>query len=192
MDVPTLHLNEDFLDEYAAGTLDVDQSAAIEEHLLACELCQSRLVRADQFIALFRAAAESQSWCAKYRPWKLVVTAAAMAAALTMVLVTPRAQLTTPERVQMRSLRGPNVASSMTFGRRAVLVFDSPYLSGARNYVAEIVDLNGGHVLTCRTVMKEGRPAMLIEKLPRGSYWVRLHAQQDDGAPAAEYELLVQ
>jgi hypothetical protein len=187
-----LHVDEKFLDQYAAGTLQADHVAAVEEHLLECELCQSRLVQADQFIALFRAASQSQCWSAKYRPWKLLGPAGLVAAALTLILVPPREQLTAPATVLLRSLRKPDAALSIVFGRPALLVFDPPVLSDSPNYLAKIVDLNGAQVLTRQTAVKEGQPAILIEKLPRGAYWVRLYRQQEGNTPVAEYGLKVE
>jgi len=51
------HIEDELLDRYASGTLPVDAHPAVEEHLLACRFCQSRLVASDEFVVLFRAAA---------------------------------------------------------------------------------------------------------------------------------------
>src|SRR5579884_3755807 len=51
------HLGEEVLDQYAIGNLRPDLIPTVEEHLLGCGSCQSRLAEADQFVSVFRAAA---------------------------------------------------------------------------------------------------------------------------------------
>lgn len=50
------HVAEDKLEAYALGKLSDDLSAPVEEHLLVCSLCQTRLEEADEFIRVMKAA----------------------------------------------------------------------------------------------------------------------------------------
>ena len=50
------HIEETQMDLYAMGILSGDLLPAVEEHLLACPTCQSRLVETDGFLRVFRPA----------------------------------------------------------------------------------------------------------------------------------------
>jgi anti-sigma factor RsiW len=45
------------IDENPLDTLPQDSIAEVEEHLLTCSLCQSRLLETDELVTLFHAAA---------------------------------------------------------------------------------------------------------------------------------------
>ena len=55
--MPAPHIEENVLDRYAMGTLPGESIPKVEEHLLDCFFCQSRLVQTDEFLVYFRAAA---------------------------------------------------------------------------------------------------------------------------------------
>ena len=55
--MPAPHIEDNFLDQYAAGTLPPARLEGVEEHLLQCPDCQSRLDASDKFAILFRTAA---------------------------------------------------------------------------------------------------------------------------------------
>lgn len=48
------HVDEERLERYAMGALEVAQTAAVEEHLLVCADCQSKLTELDEFIQALR------------------------------------------------------------------------------------------------------------------------------------------
>jgi len=52
-----LHITEDVLEAYAMGMLPDEGCAPLEEHLLICSDCQTRLDVADAFIRIFKIAA---------------------------------------------------------------------------------------------------------------------------------------
>jgi len=51
------HIGEDDLERYAMRTLPKSACAALEEHLLTCQLCQDRLEAEIEYVAAMRAAA---------------------------------------------------------------------------------------------------------------------------------------
>src|SRR5262245_35256885 len=56
-EMSTWHISEDSIDRYAIGALEGEALAEVEEHLLTCPDCQARLLEADEFVEVFRAAA---------------------------------------------------------------------------------------------------------------------------------------
>ena len=56
MNIRAGHLSDEVLERYSMGALSEPQSAPLEEHLLLCELCRTRLEELDQFTRLMKAA----------------------------------------------------------------------------------------------------------------------------------------
>src|SRR5215467_8171694 len=140
----TPHIHEDLLDQYAMATLPESSIADVEEHLLTCSLCQGRLVQADEFVAVFRAAAELEMKPVQYRMRSLrlrIIACAGASVALTLLLVFlnlgERRNFRLPPAVLlMQSFRGPEAAAHMVSGRRYSLVFDLP-IQAAAGYQVE-------------------------------------------------------
>jgi anti-sigma factor RsiW len=187
------HIDDDALDQYASGTLRPELLVAIEEHLLTCPDCQTRLIAADEFIGLFRAAATQPD--ARPRPlWqglfnvRWIGAAAVVAAGFLLTFVEFRTPPMTPATVFMQSLRGPEAVAGITAGKPVRLVFDLTPTGAARDYQVQILNLLGTQVLAIPVELKNGRLSVLIQKLGFGSYWVRIY-HRANGEPIAEYGL---
>jgi hypothetical protein len=136
------HIEENLLDQYALGTLSPESIAELEEHLLVCSFCQSRLVEADELLILFREAAtlEDASTTPRWRNAFAFRTsfwsgAAAALTALLILLITGdshRAKLP-PAILLMQSLRGPEAGAKMASARPILLVFDMA-VQASRDY----------------------------------------------------------
>ena len=193
--MPQPHINDDDLDLYALGCLSAEALPGVEEHFLICEACQSRLRLSDEFTALFRRAAaqpDARPTSHWERFWRRPVARAAAAAAMAAVLlvVTRRegSQLA-PAIVSMESLRGPEAPARVDAGRPAILVFDIE-ISTPRSYEARLVDRQGNELQKPRTAAQDGRLAVPLEGLPKGSYWIRVY-RAEERDPIAEYGLRV-
>jgi putative zinc finger protein len=191
------HIEENLLDQYALGTLSPESIAELEEHLLVCSFCQSRLVEADELLILFREAAtlEEASTTPRWRNAFAFRTsfwsgAAAALTALLILLITGdshRAKLP-PAILLMQSLRGPEAGAKMASARPILLVFDMA-VQASRDYEIDIVDALGNKVLKKAAEVRDGRLAVLVEKLASGSYWVRVYRQHPSTELLAEYSL---
>ena len=123
----------------------------MEEHLLVCKACQSRLDVSDEFAMLFRAAAvqpdarPQRNWRAfwKHRAANWTAAAAAMVAILLLMAGPLRKPPMAPATVLMESLRGPDAPAQVAAGRPALLVFDIVPVSGVNGYEARIVNTRG-------------------------------------------------
>jgi hypothetical protein len=192
------HIEENLLDQYALGTLSAESIAELEEHLLACSICQSRLVEADALLLLFREAETLEDAHAIPR-WRnafafrnsLLAGTAAVLAALLILLITGdshHAKLS-PAILLMESLRGPEAAAEMASSKPSLLVFDVAAPANPADYEIEIVDAAGNEVLKRSAEVRDGRLAVLVERLARGSYWVRVYRTQPAKELLAEYSL---
>ena len=192
------HVEENLLDQYALGTLSAESIAELEEHLLACSICQSRLVEADELLLLFREAATLEDVYAA-PPWRnafafrhnFLSGTAAVLAALLILLITGdshHAKLS-PAILLMESLRGPEAAAEMASSTPSLLVFDVAAQAKRADYEIVIVDAVGAEVLKKRAEVRDGRLVVLVERLARGSYWVRLYRRQPAWELFAEYSL---
>jgi hypothetical protein len=171
----------------------------LEEHLLVCPHCQSRLIEVDEFVGLFRTAATQPD--ARPMPFSRrlshsrVLTwtgaVAMLAAVLSLVSVELRKSPLPPATVLMHALRGPEAATVISAGKPARLVFDVTPTGTARDYDVRIVNLLGAQVLAPPVEFNDGRLSILIKKLELGSYWVRIYRKANSEL-IAEYGLSTQ
>jgi hypothetical protein len=195
-----LHIEEDVLDQYAMGTLSGELIPQVEEHLLSCGLCQTRLVQTDEFLTLFSAAAiQPEAWPLPHSRRGLFYrsglwTGAAAVAGLAVVLFISVPQkhgrdMEKPTMVMMESLRGPASQTRVASGRPLLLVFDLPATSPSGPYEFEAVDTAGRMVFHTRTEESNGRVAGLFPKPAPGSYWIRVYRTVPVRELLAEYGL---
>jgi hypothetical protein len=194
---PASHIEEDLLDQYAMATLPEGLVAEVEEHLLICSFCQKRLVETDEFLTIFREAANQMGarparqprrfWPSRAIAW--ASAAAAVAALLAFLISTERHDAKPPPATLfMQSLRGPGAAAHIVSDRPYRLVFDLPVQTTV-DYKVDIVDEVGNRILTIRAEVRNGQLLVPLEKLERGSYWVRVFRAQPDKQLVAEYGL---
>jgi hypothetical protein len=192
------HIEESLLDQYALGTLSSESVAELEEHLLICSLCQSRLVEADELRILFQEEAALGDATAT-PPWLSVLAfrtsfwpgAAAALTAILILLITGgshHAKLA-PTILLMQSLRGPEAEAEMVSATPTLLIFDVAAQASPLDYEIEIVDTLGNEVLKRGAEIRNGRLAVLVEKLTRGSYWVRVYDKGPGRELLVEYSL---
>jgi hypothetical protein len=191
------HIDDDLLDRYALGLLGLELIAPLEEHLLACPRCQTRLIAVDEFAWLFRTAATQSDARPQRRSWRrlnarLLVWATGAAAVVVAVFLSISAQFgkapAPPATVFLYALRGPDAAAVITARKPVRLVFDLTPAGPARDYEVQIVDLLGNQVLAIPVEFSDGHLAILIGKLKSGSYWVRIRRKGNDEL-IAEYGL---
>jgi hypothetical protein len=191
------HIEEDLLDQYAMGTLPAESIQHLEEHLLACKLCQARLMETDEFLPVFKAAAtqpDARPWPKRKRgvlfPASLWAGAAAVVGLTVILIAWPhQAKDPTPATVMMQSLRGAESEARMASAKPVLLVFDLPVEAAAPNYEIEVVDTVGNEVLKTRAELRNGQLTGRFGKLAAGSYWVRLYRTQPARELVAEYGL---
>jgi len=191
------HIEGNLLDQYALGTLPAGSIAELEEHLLVCSICQSRLVEADELLLLFREAAtledaHATSWrnAFAFRNSFLSGTAAVLSALLILLITgdVHHAKLP-PVILLMESPRGLDAVAVMASAKPSLLIFDVAAQANPGDYEIEIVDAVGTEVLKKRAEVRDGRLAVLVERLAHGTYWVRVYRKQPGGELLAEYSL---
>lgn len=181
--MPAPHIDDEILDRYVSGSLQGDLLAATEEHWLACPHCQNRLIAADEFVGLFRAAATQPDarpqsiWSRLFNVRLLGWTGAAavFATVLFLISVEFRKSPVAIATVSMQALRGPEAAPVVAAGKPARLVFDVAPAGTARDYQIQIVNPLGTQVLASPAESNEGHLSLLVQKLDFGSYWVRIY-----------------
>jgi hypothetical protein len=192
------HIEDNLLDQYALGNLPRESITELEEHVLACSFCQRRLVEVDEFLILFRVGATLEDggtapqWINAFTPRNLLWPGAATALAILLMFLTTgdshHARLP-PAILLLQSLRGPEAGAEMASARPYLLVFDMAAPASREAYEIEIVDTVGNEVLKRDAEARDGRITALIERLARGSYWVRVYRKQPGRKLLAEYSL---
>jgi len=196
--MPAPHIEENVLDRYAMGTLPGESIPKVEEHLLDCFFCQSRLVEADDFLLQFRAAATqvdmrpASLWQRLQNAQRLLWGGSAVLAAGLMLLLTPsipQQMRPQPAIVMMQSLRGPEARMQIARGRPGLLIFDVPIAPARTDFEIEIVDTGGHEVLKGNGIVKEDHLTFSVGRLAPAAYWVRVYQRQPAKVLVAEYGL---
>jgi hypothetical protein len=198
-----VHPTEELLEEYGFGRVREPALAALEEHLLVCSLCQTRLEELDEYAALLKAVlsrreggnqaspAPSRPWSSRpwsSRPWlappRIPGAAALLLAALLVILVSTtiawHAQPVPPAAtVQLAALRGGESGglSQAPSDRPLDLTVDSANLPPAPAYRLELVNQSGRKIWSGQAALTGTRLwAHVASGLPPGVYWIRLYS----------------
>lgn len=188
------HIEDDQLDQYALGVLAGTDVADLEEHLLLCAECQSRLAAVDDFVKLFRSAAAQSDVRPRRkdsilrRPVVLWPAVAAMAAGLSLLVVNQRDFSGSTPTVYLQALRGPESAAQVAAGKPVEVVFDFEASGNADGYQAQVVDSLGHEIVQLAPYTRDGKLAVRVKGLRSGSYWVRLY-RKGAGELLSEYAL---
>jgi hypothetical protein len=178
---PGGHFSEDQLELYAFNRMPEPECARLEEHLLVCGRCQSRLSEMDGYIAVMKVAAVQPNKKPPERSRKLLLTSPLWVGGLALIVAlcvySPPRRSMQPSEVELQSLRGG--ASLMAHARAGAplsLSIDTASLPKMPAYRLEIVDANGGPVWQA-SVSSEGERirTRVPRNLTRGTYWVRLY-----------------
>jgi 16S rRNA A1518/A1519 N6-dimethyltransferase RsmA/KsgA/DIM1 with predicted DNA glycosylase/AP lyase activity len=196
--MPMTHIEDTLLEQYAMSVLPEQLTAEVEEHLLTCLFCQNRLVATDRFLAVFREAArrldaEPISRGKRLQTVRIGWWGAGIAAIFVfLVLMIPRHHTQpAPAILLMQSLRGPESGAHMSAGESRLLVFDIALPSTDEEYNIELVDAVGNRLLEKTSTVKDGRLSVVVQKMGRGSYWVRIYRKAQNDL-LAEYGLGVE
>jgi hypothetical protein len=183
------HLDDADLEQYSMGRLLATRLAPFEEHLLACESCQDRLLETEAFVNAVRSvspklrAASEPPWRDRFfgqRPtW---VAAFAMGFVLLGLgriwLVRPREAPTDFAAVLLDSSRGIEglAVAKAPAGKPLALTIDLTELPALPSYRLEIVNSVGKQVWQTAAGAREGKIAQRSANgLRAGQYYVRLY-----------------
>jgi hypothetical protein len=194
------HLEEPELEEYSMGTLSGASLEAFEEHLLACDSCQDRLLEMEAYVNAMRSASPKLReerhpfWASLFR-WPRPVWAAAFAMGVVVLAVARVWIVTPPTRMEMASVtlhssRGIEglAAVKAPAGKPLSLSVDLTELPAFPSYRMEIVDATGKPVWQAVAHPENGKITQpTTNGFPAGQYYVRLYAP--DGPLLREFSL---
>ena len=178
---PGGHFSEDQLELYAFNRMREPECAQLEEHLLVCGQCRSRLNEIDGYIAVMRAAAIEPRKKPPERSRKLILTSPLWVGGLALIAAllfySPSPRSIQPAEIELQSLRGgPSLMSHGPAGAPLSLTIDATSLPKLPAYRLEIVDANGGPVWQASVSSEGQRIRTRVQRnLGRGTYWVRLY-----------------
>ncbi len=197
------HLSEEQLEQYLLQQVSEAAAAAVEEHLLVCEHCQTQLEELELFTKTFRSVAPIlaredaledrggvMDWLRRQFRNPLPALAFGAAAALVLVMA-PMAWRGSPvtgpvATLELQAVRAATVPEAPV-GRPLLFRLDLSGLTPAASYRAELAKDDGETVLT-RSLAPSGAHTILelAEGLPAGRYWLRLYGP-DHAEPVREF-----
>jgi hypothetical protein len=190
------HLDEELVERYAMGRAGEGEQAEVEEHLLACESCRTRLADTEDFLRTLRLAVSEAEvrQPAKVIPifakrralWTSLALAASLAIGIFSVRAL-RAPAGPPAVVMLQALRASGGENAAPADRPLTLVF--PAANG--RYWLEVVDASGAEEASTGAEARDGRISAEIKRLRPGSYWVRVYTPAEPRELLSEYPLRV-
>lgn len=189
-------LSEQELDEYMLNRVEGPQLDSIEEHLLFCTQCQSRVETDLEFVREFRAAARSRARPRPLPAWRWSAAGGLAASVLLGVWLLreapPSSAGGSPILVNLNVTRGLPLdhAAVAPAGRIIHLSAGLDELPSLPVYMVEVATTGGDRILRKAVAPTRGRLELALdEPLNAGVYWVRLH---DGGALLREFALRVE
>jgi len=185
------------------GTLSERSLEVFEEHLLACDACQDRLLEMEAYVNAMRSAspklreAPRPSWASVFRwpqtAWVMALAVGVVALAVVRVwIVAPQAR-TEMASVVLHSSRGLEglATAKAPAGSRLSLIVDLTELPAFPSYRMEIVGATGKPVWEATAHAQNGKITQPTAKgLSTGQYYVRVYAP--GGALLREFSLGVE
>jgi hypothetical protein len=183
---PDRHAEEEELERYSLGDVGSDESARLEEHLLACESCRGRLVDYDlytdsialaaaQWRAEHREVAKRVSWFPRLA---MVMGSLVLLAGAAVWLSRPGIwNVPAPVAIALSTTRGPSAAARAPARRPLALHPDLTGLEGLPTYDLQVVDRFGKQVARVRTT---SQISPRISALASGTYFVRIYSPTGD------------
>lgn len=189
------HANDDSLEKYSMGSLADPDLTKLEEHLLVCTPCRSRLEEVDEYVAAMRAAASqlesedesrrdlrerlSAFFTFRKLAWGMALAAALLIGAA-LRLSFSRSPETQPFALALESSRGVE-GRHVPAGQSLQLALDISGLTVSSDYRVEIVNERGQRISDSRVVPHEGKVATSAPKgFRRGAYFIRLYSPQNE------------
>jgi hypothetical protein len=182
------HLDETELEQYSMGTLPEAREDAFEQHLLACDSCQDRLLETENFVNGVRSASPKLReerwtfWANQLRwprpAWVAALALSAAALATTWVLISAAPDRTEMAVVVLQSSRGIEglAAAKAPAGKPLSLTMDVTELPILPSYRLEIVGSMGKPVWQTTAHAQDNKITQpLAKRLPAGQYYVRLY-----------------
>ena len=195
------HPDDDIWEEYAFGRLGQHQEAAVEDHLLLCEHCRSKLAETDQWVRAMKVAAArflenppKRTWrvlefdSGRFKPGRPAKFASAGTIALAclaaLLWIGPLRSVSGagPVTVPLQSLRaGSGAALNHAPARHPLdLSISLADVPSSPQYRLEVVTLEGKAVWSGAAAKKDGALSAHVGKsLGAGMYWVRLYASSE-------------
>lgn len=182
------HLSEHALEVYSLNQMESEEDiATVEEHLLVCAHCETRLDKFDQFHLAAKAGAEAVSKSPEQqKPTNFLPIAIAAGAAAILLLPPAMERFSSPAAVDLVAVRNQSSVAVPT-GKRLELNLDLTGLPG--NPLSwELLSPAGKSI--AKADLNPASPRVEVPGLESGQYWVRVQNRQN-AEVLREFSLLV-
>jgi hypothetical protein len=183
------HPEETELEQYSMGTLFETRLELFEEHLLACNSCQDRLLEMEAYVNAMRSASpkarqvRKSPWADLFRwprpAWMVTFALSAVVLVAARVWIVAPASRTEMASVVLHSSRGIEglATTKAPAGKLLSLTVDLTELPAFDAYRLEIVERTGKQVWDAVARPADGKITQATTTgLPAGQYYVRLYA----------------
>lgn len=172
------HIEETTLERYSMGSLEEEAATEVEQHLLLCEACQTRVTQADIYIRSMKRAvpelpAAPERWRWNFRLLLPAFAVCALLIAAAVVRLSPRIDQS-PAAIALFAMRGTETHAQGPAARTLLLRPDVNGLPASPSYRLDLVDASGS--LTWQGVLSGDAksPGAIVPPQSRGVYFVRV------------------
>jgi hypothetical protein len=171
------HIEETVLERYSMGSLTEEAAAEVEQHLLLCEACCTRVTEADAYIRAVKRAAqvmpepEPSRWNLRLLLPAFAVCALLIAAAV--VKFSPSVERP-PATVALFAMRGTDTQGHGPSRRPLLLQPDLNGLPASSYYRLDLVTISGAPIWQGLLSVQTQPPTALLPPQSRGAYFVRV------------------
>jgi hypothetical protein len=172
------HIEEATLERYSMGSLAEEAAAEVEEHLLLCEACRTRVTEADAYIRAMKRAVPELPAATERSRWnfRLLLPAFAVCVLLIAAAVVRFAPFAdrSPAAIALFAMRGADATAHGPSRRVLSLQPDLNGLPAAPSYRLDVVDASGSPVWQGVFSAQAQPPGAVVPPQSRGLYFVRV------------------
>jgi hypothetical protein len=194
------HMNEEEIERYSLGDIPEADVSSFEEHILVCELCQSKVAESDRYIfsmqdvsaGVRRKAQKTTSyWMAFPSLTHTFATAALMLfLAFLGLRMVNRVPAVPAFSLDLTANRGNGIEAKAPAGKALILQVELAGLRPEPLFRLEMVDQVGKRVWQGSAVPQDSKAAASVPPMTRGIYFLRAYAPS--GNLVREYGLEIE
>jgi hypothetical protein len=171
------HIEETTLERYSMGSLTEEAAVEVEQHLLVCEACCTKVTEADSYVrAMKRAAQELPAEPERLR-WNLRILLPAFAVCALLIAAVVKFSPSVeraPATVALFAMRGTDAKAQGPSKQPLILQPDLTGLLASPSYSVYLVSVDGAPVWHGVLSAQAHSPSVLVPAQPRGKYFVRV------------------
>jgi hypothetical protein len=172
------HLEETTLEQYSMGSLAEDAATEVEQHLLICGDCCTKVTEADAYIRAMKGAVQELPAAPERSRWNLRFLVPTFAVCTLLIVAAivkfPASVERSPVTIALFTMRGTDTEAHGSARRPFALQPDLHGLPDSPSYRLDLVAFSGSPVWKGVLYVQPQPPTAIVPAQSRGVYFVRV------------------